>query len=103
MVDIKSIHRSYLIIIKVLLIVNIELTQYLRLHKFDQYCTVQYRSMFHWFTGLFFGTFMSVFFSLYFLNLSKYCVESIYMYMVLMEAHVFFFFFCFFFLFCFFF
>ena len=38
MVDIKSIHRSYLIIIKVLLIVNIELTQYLRLHKFDQYC-----------------------------------------------------------------
>ena len=40
MVDIKSIHRSYLIIIKVLLIVNIELTQYLRLHKFDQYCTV---------------------------------------------------------------
>ena len=38
MVDIKSIRRSYLIIIKVLLIVNIELTQYLRLHKFDQYC-----------------------------------------------------------------
>ena len=37
--------------------------------------------MFHWFTGLFFFQ--------YFLNLSKYCVKPIYMYMVLMEAYVF--------------
>ena len=32
------------------------------------------------------------FFFLYFLNLSKYCVKPIYMYMVLMEAYVFVFF-----------
>ena len=36
MVDIKIIRRSYLVIIKVLLTVNIEMTQYLRLQKFDK-------------------------------------------------------------------
>ena len=66
-----------------LLHVNIELTQYLRLHKF---ISIDHVSLVH---RAIFRHFYVSFFSLYFLNLSKYCDKPIYMYMVLMEAYFF--------------